>query len=195
LLTPRAVFEHQTVAALAAAATLIEEAAASEPDVAIGGMPATPIMRMFAELGGPIEGFHQAMVLQGPAGGGEGDVGGARPRRRVWGRLIWLARCRLCWITTTGCGCGLSGPRRRASWRLRLRPAGRWMRAPACGASMCLGLTRPGGAACSARRRERRRSGFRRGRGGCCRRDGLIAGGLRAGGGRVAVTLGGVGGG
>src|SRR5262249_60256789 len=45
LRTPRAVFEHQTVAALAAAATLIEEAAASEPEVGIGGVAAARILR------------------------------------------------------------------------------------------------------------------------------------------------------
>jgi non-ribosomal peptide synthase protein (TIGR01720 family) len=77
VITPRAVFEHQTVAALAAAATLVAEAPASVPDVAIGGLPATPIMRMFAELGGPIDRFHQAMVLQVPAGLQEDHLVGA----------------------------------------------------------------------------------------------------------------------
>ena len=67
VLTARAVFEHQTVVALAAAATLVEEAAASLPDIAIGAMPATPIMRWFAELGGPLDRFQQSMLLQVPA--------------------------------------------------------------------------------------------------------------------------------
>jgi non-ribosomal peptide synthase protein (TIGR01720 family) len=77
VITPRAVFEHQTVAALAAAATLVAEAPASVPDVAIGGLPATPIMRWFAELGGPIDRFHQAMVLQVPTGLQEDHLIGA----------------------------------------------------------------------------------------------------------------------
>jgi non-ribosomal peptide synthase protein (TIGR01720 family) len=67
VITPRAVFEHRTVAALAAAATLVEEAPASLPDIAIGALPATPIMRWFAELSGPIDRFHQSMLLQVPA--------------------------------------------------------------------------------------------------------------------------------
>ena len=67
VITPRAVFEHQTVAALAAAATLVEKAPAGLSDVAIGTFPATPIMRWFAGLGGPINRFHQSMLLQVPA--------------------------------------------------------------------------------------------------------------------------------
>jgi non-ribosomal peptide synthase protein (TIGR01720 family) len=77
VITPRAVFEHQTAAALAAAATLVSQASASVPDVAIGALPATPIMRMFAELGGPFDRFHQAMVLQVPAGLQETHLVGA----------------------------------------------------------------------------------------------------------------------
>ena len=68
LLTPRAVFEHQSVAALAAVAV----AAAAEPpvlhDAGTGALPATPIMRWLAGHGGPLAGFHQAMLLQVPAG-------------------------------------------------------------------------------------------------------------------------------
>src|SRR5262245_56398469 len=75
--TPRAVFEHQTVAALAAAAKLIEEAPPILPDVAIGAMPATPIMHWLAERGGPIERFYQAMLLQVPAGVREDHLVGA----------------------------------------------------------------------------------------------------------------------
>src|SRR6266536_4550728 len=45
VITPRAVFEHQTVAGLAGVATLIEAAAPALPDIATGGGVATPIMR------------------------------------------------------------------------------------------------------------------------------------------------------
>ena len=67
-ITPRAVFQHQSVAALAAAASAVEEAASTLPDIAVGALPATPIMRWFLERGGPIERFHQAMLLGVPAG-------------------------------------------------------------------------------------------------------------------------------
>ena len=77
VITPRAVFEHQTVAGLVAAATPVEDAPASEPDVAVGALPAMPIMRLFAELGGPLDRFHQAMLLQVPAGLREEHLVGA----------------------------------------------------------------------------------------------------------------------
>src|SRR6266508_670310 len=71
VITPRAVFEHQTVAGLAGVATLIEEAAAPLPDIATGGVVATPIMRWLLERGGRIDRFNQAMLLQVPAAVGE----------------------------------------------------------------------------------------------------------------------------
>ena len=67
IITPRAVFQHQSVAALAGVAALIEETARARPDIAIGALPATPIMRWLQERGGPIERFSQAMLLQVPA--------------------------------------------------------------------------------------------------------------------------------
>ena len=67
-ITPRAVFQHQTVEALAGVADLMAEPAEATPDLATGPLPATPIMRRLAELGGPIERFNQAMLLQVPAG-------------------------------------------------------------------------------------------------------------------------------
>src|SRR5256884_4708248 len=75
VITPRAVFEHQTVAGLAGVATLIEAAAAPLPDIAIGGVVATPIMRWVLERGGRIDRFNQAMLLQVPAAlCGDGSV-------------------------------------------------------------------------------------------------------------------------
>src|SRR5262249_36615702 len=69
LITPRAVFQHQSGAALAAAASAIDAAApAPAPDIATGALPATPIMHWLLEAGGPIDRFSQAMLLQTPAG-------------------------------------------------------------------------------------------------------------------------------
>src|SRR5262249_28273868 len=45
VITPRAVFQHQSVAALARVAGVAEQAAAALPDLAVGELPATPIMR------------------------------------------------------------------------------------------------------------------------------------------------------
>ena len=73
-ITPRAVFQHQTVAALAAvagAAAELVSPASSAADLArsaVGGLPATPIMRWLQERGGPLGRFSQAMLLAVPAG-------------------------------------------------------------------------------------------------------------------------------
>ena len=77
LITPRAVFQHQSVAALAAVAGVVEETAARQPDIATGALPATPIMRWLMERGGPIDRFNQAMLLRVPAGLREDDLVGA----------------------------------------------------------------------------------------------------------------------
>ena len=66
-ITPRAVFQHQTVAALAASAGPVAAPTAVADD-AVGALPATPIMRWLQEQGGPIDRFNQAMLLQVPAG-------------------------------------------------------------------------------------------------------------------------------
>src|SRR5205085_6202331 len=55
VITPRAVFQHQTVAGLAGVATALEETSAVLADVATGAMVATPIMRWLLERGGPID--------------------------------------------------------------------------------------------------------------------------------------------
>ena len=73
-ITPRMVFQHQTVEALAAAARCRGGAAASalseaeRARLAVGLLPATPIMRWLKERGGPLDGFSQSMLLQVPAG-------------------------------------------------------------------------------------------------------------------------------
>ena len=73
-ITPRMVFQHQTVEALAAAAGVVAEPVASalseaeRARLAVGVLPATPIMRWLKERGGPLDGFSQSMLLRVPAG-------------------------------------------------------------------------------------------------------------------------------
>jgi amino acid adenylation domain-containing protein/non-ribosomal peptide synthase protein (TIGR01720 family) len=71
LFTPRDVFEHKTVEALAAVAGTVEEAVRESADAGIGDLPATPIIRWLAERGGPVDRFNQSMLLQVPAGADE----------------------------------------------------------------------------------------------------------------------------
>ncbi|GGK87501.1 hypothetical protein GCM10007964_32570 [Sphaerisporangium melleum] len=68
-LTPRQVFRHRTVAALAAAATAAgPDTAGPAHDDGTGEVPLTPIMHATLERGGPIRGYHQAALLRTPAG-------------------------------------------------------------------------------------------------------------------------------
>ncbi len=72
-ITPRAVFQHQTVAALAAvagaAAELVSPSAAADlARSAVGGLPATPIMRWLQERGGPLGAVQPVDAAGGPAG-------------------------------------------------------------------------------------------------------------------------------
>ncbi|MFJ4184419.1 non-ribosomal peptide synthase/polyketide synthase [Kitasatospora sp. NPDC089509] len=64
--TARDVFTRQTVAELALIAQESENTATAE-DEGSGALPATPIMHWLRERGGPVDGFHQAMLLQVPA--------------------------------------------------------------------------------------------------------------------------------
>ncbi|GGL59747.1 hypothetical protein GCM10014719_71300 [Planomonospora parontospora subsp. antibiotica] len=67
--SPREVFRHQSVRALAAVATEEPAGAVGEPEGAgVGPVDPTPIMRWLAERGGPIGGFGQTVVLQVPPG-------------------------------------------------------------------------------------------------------------------------------
>nr|WP_239149042.1 non-ribosomal peptide synthase/polyketide synthase [Streptomyces sp. SID12501] len=68
-ITPRQVFQHRTVAALAAVATELDaDSARPAHDDGSGIVPLTPIMHALRELGGPIAGYHQAAFVQTPAG-------------------------------------------------------------------------------------------------------------------------------
>ncbi|MFB7570842.1 amino acid adenylation domain-containing protein [Streptomyces sp. NPDC056165] len=68
--TPRDVFRLRTVAALAAMATPQEQTTATgEPDDSgIGAVPLTPIVHWLRERGGPVDSFHQSMLVRTPAG-------------------------------------------------------------------------------------------------------------------------------
>ncbi|GAA2726995.1 hypothetical protein GCM10010439_31580 [Actinocorallia aurantiaca] len=68
VVTPREVFQHQTVADLAAVARPADEdTVEAEPEGAgIGPVPATPIMRWFEELQGPTSAYSQRMLLRVP---------------------------------------------------------------------------------------------------------------------------------
>ncbi|MEV7548725.1 amino acid adenylation domain-containing protein [Amycolatopsis sp. NPDC089917] len=68
-ITPRAVFEQRTVAALASVASGAEGARRSEVS-AVGEFPATPIMLAQRERGGPLGRLSQYAVLRVPAGVG-----------------------------------------------------------------------------------------------------------------------------
>ncbi|GDY54607.1 hypothetical protein SVIO_052300 [Streptomyces violaceusniger] len=69
VLTPRDIFTHRTVEALATVAHSAEEAGNAGrggADEAIGAVPLTPIIHRLRETGGPVDGFNQAMVMEIP---------------------------------------------------------------------------------------------------------------------------------
>ncbi|MGI5163448.1 amino acid adenylation domain-containing protein [Spirillospora sp. CA-253888] len=71
VISPREVFQHQTVEELAAVARPVgedERVEAEPPGTGVGVVPATPIMRWFQELTGPVDDYSQRMLLQVPPG-------------------------------------------------------------------------------------------------------------------------------
>ncbi|MEV8390852.1 MULTISPECIES: amino acid adenylation domain-containing protein [unclassified Streptomyces] len=68
VLTPQDIFEYKTVKALAAAARETTRAKSGGAASGVGDIPLTPIMRWLHELDGPVDGFHQAVLLQVPGG-------------------------------------------------------------------------------------------------------------------------------
>ncbi|TWF72920.1 non-ribosomal peptide synthetase [Kitasatospora viridis] len=69
LFTPREVFEHSTPAALARICRTGEPAERPrDPDAGLGPVPLSPIVHRLRELGGPIDAYHQSVVLRTPAG-------------------------------------------------------------------------------------------------------------------------------
>ncbi|AXK32684.1 amino acid adenylation domain-containing protein [Streptomyces armeniacus] len=75
----RDVFEHRTPAGLAEIAAEADAGTAeTEGDGAgMGDVPATPILAWLAELGGPVDSFHQSALLQVPAGTRDDALAGA----------------------------------------------------------------------------------------------------------------------
>ncbi|WP_266159409.1 non-ribosomal peptide synthase/polyketide synthase [Dyella silvatica] len=64
----RDVFQHPSVEALAAIAVPVQQAAVQRTaDVSTGSLPATPIVHWFLDQHGPLDVFHQSMLLQVPA--------------------------------------------------------------------------------------------------------------------------------
>ncbi|MBO2436066.1 amino acid adenylation domain-containing protein [Actinomadura nitritigenes] len=77
VITPREVFQHQTVEELAAASRPVgegERIEAEAPGAGVGQVPATPIMRWFQDLDGPTAGYSQRMLLQVPPDLGAGAL-------------------------------------------------------------------------------------------------------------------------
>ncbi|GLW66143.1 hypothetical protein Arub01_43870 [Actinomadura rubrobrunea] len=71
VITPREVFQHQTVERLAAIARPVTDDDTVEnepPGTGTGVVPATPIMRWFQELTGPTDDYSQRMLLRVPPG-------------------------------------------------------------------------------------------------------------------------------
>jgi non-ribosomal peptide synthase protein (TIGR01720 family) len=64
---PKDVFLHPRVEALAKAARGKQQEQVCEPDIGVGELTVTPIMRQLEELGGPINRFSQSMLLRVPA--------------------------------------------------------------------------------------------------------------------------------
>ncbi|WP_431896076.1 amino acid adenylation domain-containing protein [Nonomuraea sp. bgisy101] len=74
-ITPREVFQHRTVAALAQGREGALPERAHDPGV--GLVEETPIVGLLREAGGPIDGFHQSVTVRVPADLGEGVLTGA----------------------------------------------------------------------------------------------------------------------
>ncbi|RKN04858.1 non-ribosomal peptide synthetase [Streptomyces radicis] len=68
VLTPQDVFEHKTVQALAQAARETTQRTTGTDVAAVGDVPLTPIVHWLRDQGGPIDGFHQAVLLRVPGG-------------------------------------------------------------------------------------------------------------------------------
>jgi amino acid adenylation domain-containing protein/non-ribosomal peptide synthase protein (TIGR01720 family) len=79
LISPREVFQHQTVAELAAIAQAAGDTAApaEPPGTGAGPVPATPIMHWLRERGGEMGAFHQSVLLRTPGGLDLGHLAGA----------------------------------------------------------------------------------------------------------------------
>jgi hypothetical protein len=124
-------------------------------------MVATPIMRWLLERGGPIDRFHQAMLLQVPAGLREEDLICA-----LQAVLDHHDALRLRLDVAGGSG----------ELKLEVGRLERWRRSTACGGWRLAGLMLRGGRRASSNKRARRRADFRRRLGCWCRRFGSTLG-------------------
>ncbi|WP_284117678.1 non-ribosomal peptide synthetase [Streptomyces fragilis] len=68
VLIPQDIFEYKTVQALARVARETGRLATGEDSAAVGDVPLTPIMHWLRDQGGPVDGFHQAVLLRVPGG-------------------------------------------------------------------------------------------------------------------------------
>ncbi|MFF2226421.1 amino acid adenylation domain-containing protein [Streptomyces globisporus] len=64
----RDVFQHPTVRALAAVARPVEAAEPEPAGTAIGPVPPTPVAQWLRALGGPVDTYHQSVLLRVPGG-------------------------------------------------------------------------------------------------------------------------------
>ncbi|MFE7856058.1 amino acid adenylation domain-containing protein [Streptomyces sp. NPDC057403] len=67
-ITPKDVFQLRSVHGLASVVTVLTDEVSEDPDAGIGELPPTPMMRWLFDRNGPIDHFHQAMVVRTPAG-------------------------------------------------------------------------------------------------------------------------------
>ncbi|MCD9877249.1 amino acid adenylation domain-containing protein [Streptomyces sp. NR30] len=67
-ITPKDVFQLRSVHGLASVVTVLTDEVSEDPDAGIGELPPTPMMRWLFDKNGPIDHFHQAMVVRTPAG-------------------------------------------------------------------------------------------------------------------------------
>ena len=67
IITPRDIFQHQSVEAVAAVARAVDKSEAAPRDIGIGALPLTPIMHWLLGRGGSMRRFSQSMLLQVPA--------------------------------------------------------------------------------------------------------------------------------
>ncbi|MGW8062456.1 amino acid adenylation domain-containing protein [Streptomyces ziwulingensis] len=68
VLVPQDIFEHKTVQALALVARESARRTTDEDAAAVGDVPLTPIVHWLRDQGGPVDGFHQAVLLRVPGG-------------------------------------------------------------------------------------------------------------------------------
>ena len=68
VVTPRQVFQHRTVAALAPVLTTTEADVVDDPSAGVGEMPLLPIMAWLDECGGDFRAFNQWMLVRLPSG-------------------------------------------------------------------------------------------------------------------------------